>query len=86
MELTSKSAYTAGAVGETPYHGEMTYEAVSEPTCVDGVAKNLEAIRFEYNGGGYSYYMLRDLGEALGFDVEWDNDNQRICIWSFHKS
>ncbi len=23
------------------------------------------------NGGGYTYYQLRDLGRALGFNVGW---------------
>ncbi len=25
-------------------------------------------------GGGYTYYQLRDLGRALGFDVGWSVD------------
>lgn len=39
---------------------------------VDGQAVQLEAIQIEYNGGGYTYYKLRDLGQALGFNVGWD--------------
>ena len=80
VELKSKSPYTAGTPGETPYHGEMVYETVIGPTYIDGAAKNLEAIRFEYQGGGYTYYKLRDLGEALGFNVGWDNANERIYL------
>ena len=26
------------------------------------------------NGGGYTYYKLRDLGQALGFNVRWDGE------------
>lgn len=67
-------------MGETTYHGEMTFERVNEPTYVGGAAHDLEAIRFEYNNLGYTYYKLRDLGEALGFNVGWDKANQRIYL------
>ena len=79
VNLTAGEAYE-GPAAVAPFHSEMEYTALTTPTYVDGVAKELEAIRFEYQNGGYTYYKLRDLGEALGFNVGWDNDNQRIYI------
>ena len=32
------------------------------------------------NGGGYTYFQLRELGEALGFGVEWDAQAGAILI------
>ena len=79
--LTTDVAYT-GAASTAPFHSAMEYTMLDEPTYVDSVAQNLEAIRFEYQNGGYTYYKLRDLGEALGFNVGWDNATQRIYIES----
>lgn len=42
--------------------------------------KDMDAIRFEYNGGGYTDYKLRDLGEVLGFNVGWNRVNENIYI------
>ena len=79
--LTSHAPYE-GAAAAAPFHTEMEYEMLDEPTWVDGAAKNLEAIRFEYQGLGYTYYKLRDLGEALGFNVSWDRAGEFIYIES----
>lgn len=79
--LTTGVAYT-GAASTAPFHSAMEYTMLDEPTYVDGAAKNLEAIRFEYQNGGYTYYKLRDLGEALGFNVGWDRVGEFIYIES----
>jgi len=42
---------------------------------VNGAASNLDAIVLTDDaGGGYTYYKLRDLGQALGFNVGWSKD------------
>ena len=79
--LTTGEAYE-GTASTAPFHSEMEYKMLNEPTYVNGGAQNLEAIRFEYQNGGYTYYKLRDLGQALGFNVGWDNATQRIYIES----
>ena len=79
--LTTGVAYM-GAASTAPFHSVMEYTMLDEPTYVNGVAKNLEGIRFEYQNGGYTYYKLRDLGQALGFNVGWDNATQKIYIES----
>lgn len=43
---------------------------------VDGVSVDIKG----YNINGNNFYKLRDLGEALGFDITWDGSNNRINI------
>jgi len=43
---------------------------------VAGSPINLRA----YNIDGYNYFMLRDLGVALGFMVEWDDVLNAVII------
>ena len=39
---------------------------------IDGRKASLTAISLTDDcGGGYTYYQLRDLGRALGFNVGW---------------
>ncbi|MCL2225827.1 MAG: copper amine oxidase N-terminal domain-containing protein [Defluviitaleaceae bacterium] len=42
----------------------------------NGVPVNLRA----YNIGGNNFFMLRDLGEALGFEVLWDETLRAVII------
>lgn len=73
VTLTSKTAYTGGT-GKAPFNTEMAYTDYTAPTYVDGKAVDLAAIQIAYNGGGFTYYKLRDLGKALGFNVGWSAD------------
>ncbi len=42
---------------------------------MNGQAADLAAfVLNDDNGGGYTYYQLRDLGKALGFNVGWAAD------------
>ena len=34
------------------------------------------------NGGGYTYYQIRDLGGKLGFSVVWNDDLKAAVITS----
>lgn len=48
------------------------YEVIREDTLVNGRTVTLEGVRFtDSMGGGHTYYKLRDLGEALDFNVGW---------------
>lgn len=33
-----------------------------------------DGVLTEYQGGGYNYFKLRDLGAALGFNVGWSKE------------
>jgi len=41
-----------------------------------------EAILLGYTIQGYTYFKLRDLGDEMGFGVEWDNVNQTVVLQS----
>lgn len=71
--LSSGAWYDAnGSEFDSPFWGDEIYQAVYDDTMVDGVGRALQAIRLvDNNGGGYTYYKLRDLGRSLGFNVDW---------------
>jgi len=68
----------------TPVGGEMpgagTGPVTATPTqaavLLDGVPVNLRA----YHIDGNNFFMLRDLGTALGFDVDWDEAARTVLI------
>lgn len=61
-----------GTEGKVPFTGERVCRRLTEQTNVDGTLLDLEGIVLTDDaGGGYTYYKLRDLGEALGFKVDW---------------
>ena len=48
---------------------------------VDGAEAGMEAITLTDDAGnGYTYFKLRDLGAALGFNVTWDAAASSIVI------
>ncbi len=56
----------------TPYSGDRPCRKVPGDTLVNGEKTDLDAILItDDNGGGYTYYKLRDLGDALSFEVGW---------------
>lgn len=73
VELTPGQSYTAnGTEMTTPFAGDRAYRASTALTTVHGVIEDLDAIVLtDDQGGGYTYYKLRDLGKALGFQVGW---------------
>lgn len=73
IQVTTGAAYTPdGTEMSTPYSGDRACQLLTETTQVDGVAQNITAIRlFDDQGNGYTYYKLRDLGDYLGFYVDW---------------
>lgn len=79
--LTTKSPYTvSGGEMTTPYSGNQPCTLAGESTIVDGKPVRLDAFTiYDSQGGGYTYYKLRDLGDALGFGVDW-NAEQGIFI------
>jgi len=57
----------------TPFSGDRPYSIPTAVTTINGGGASLSAISLtDDNGGGYTYYQLRDLGRALGFNVGWD--------------
>ncbi len=73
VNLLTGQPYTAnGSEMSTPFSGNRSYKTAVAVTKVDGVETALEAITLtDDQGGGYTYYKLRDMADALGFTVEW---------------
>ena len=82
VKLFSKQRYTPnGSEGWTPFSGDRDYTLPSDPTYVDGTVSNLVAfVLTEDDGGQFTYYQLRDLGRALGFNVGYDEGRRVIFI------
>jgi len=73
--LPGKAYIPNGAEMATPYSGDRPCRKVPGATLVDGKEARLDAIMLtDDDGGGYTYYKLRDLGNALGFEVGWSTE------------
>ena len=59
--------------GETD---ELTAIVTASKILVDGEEVSIEA----YNVNGRNYFQLRELGEAVGFDIDWDEENNAVLI------
>ena len=62
--------------------GPQSYHMGTSPVLVNGVRKNIRYFMItDANGGGTSYYRLRDLADAMGtFTVGWDNASRTATI------
>jgi hypothetical protein len=60
-----------GTEGNVPFTGDQPYTAYTGTTTVNGQPRSLDAFQITWEGGGHTYYKLRDLGKALGFNVGW---------------
>lgn len=76
ISLTTGEAYqAAGTEMTTPYSGDRAYTGGAQTVKLDGQDVSMTAITLtDGNGGGYTYFKLRDLGAALGFNVGWSQE------------
>ncbi len=77
VALTSANAYANpnGTENAVPFQGDRDYVCWEEPTVVDDRPVALKAfVLADDAGGGHTYYKLRDLAQALGFNVGWSRD------------
>lgn len=74
ITLTTSTPYLpVEESGEAAFLGDQPYTLPTADTTVDGEAVELDAIQLtDEQGGGHTYYNLRDLGKILGYQVEWD--------------
>ncbi len=72
IHVTTRSPYTASDGDETVSGMDGSYRWNTAPVLFDGVAKPLEGIVLtDAQGGGHTFFKLRDLGAAIGFHVDW---------------
>ena len=72
--VSTGTAYTTKNGTELkPVSGtDGSYKWNTAPVLFDGVTKSLEGIVLtDSEGGGHTFFKLRDLGDAIGFDVGW---------------
>ena len=71
--ITPDAAYVAnGTEMQTPFSGDRYYQKADAATKIYGNAIPFTAIALtDDQGGGYTYYKLRDLGKVLNFNVGW---------------
>ncbi len=63
---------STGSEMNTPYSGDQPYQPSYSATMVEDRLASLAAFCITDSfGGGYTYYKLRDLGQALDFNVGW---------------
>lgn len=72
MITTGQLYVNNGTEHRTPFRDQRSYRDATASTLIDGNVVNLTAFTLtDDNGGGYTYYKLRDLGAALDFTVDW---------------
>ena len=78
ISVTTGEAYTPnGSEMQTPFSGDRSYTGGAKSVTVDGEAVELTAITLTDDaGGGYTYFKLRDLGKALGFNTGWTREHE----------
>lgn len=70
ISLTSGEAYIPdGSENSTPYSGEQPCAPSAATLMINGKEVNLDS--FTLDNGGSTYFRLRDLGNALDFNVGW---------------
>lgn len=77
IKLTSNKSYTAtGGEMDRKKTGTKPAMPSTAKILLDGTRITLTA----YNIGDNNYFKLRDIGQALDFEVEWDDKNNTIII------
>lgn len=73
VKLYKNSTYIAnGSEMDTPFGGDKAYTKGTQTTLVNGKPVDMDTIILtDSQGGGYTYYRLRDLGASIGFNVSY---------------
>lgn len=73
VTITTHTRYMAnGSESRTPYEDDQAYTVSTAPITVDGKVADIKGIVLtDAKGGGYTYFKVRDLCEALGLTVDW---------------
>lgn len=77
ISLASGTPYTAVG-GEMTVSGTDTANAMRKDDALFINQKSVTLTAYEI--GGYNYFKLRDLGDALDFDVDFDEDSRTVIL------
>ena len=82
--LTTGEDYTAvGGELEEFFSGDQPYVVGDTPVWLDGEPIQLDAITLtDAKGGNHNYFKLRDLGQALNFNVGWNKETNSVYVES----
>lgn len=83
ISIATGTAYASpnGSEMSTPFSGDQSYTENTSAILINGTKTDLSAITLtDANGGAYTYFKLRDLGQSLGFGVDWDAASGSIVI------
>lgn len=77
VEIATGAAYTGGSV-----EGGLADTALAAPSTAELVIDGQPVELTAYVIQGSSFYGLRDLGNALGFEVRWLPEENSICLYT----
>lgn len=78
IQVTTQTPYTSvnGTELEPVERAGNSYEVNTVPVLFDGQAVSLEGIVLaDVHGGGHTFFKLRDLGAAIGLNVDWSAED-----------
>ena len=75
VSITTGKPYSGADEGEVAA-GETEAEKSAQTVLIDGEKASLTA----YSIGGYNYFQLRELGIAVGFDVNYDEESATMLV------
>lgn len=80
VSVTTGAAYTSDTAGlEVGPDKSRTAQPSRQTIKIDGAARGDLTV---YNIGGNNYFQLRELGDALGFDVNYDAHSNTAIVYS----
>ncbi len=68
------------ALTQSPSLIELSTNDVGTPNNMPIMVDGAVAAPTAYNINGFTYFKLRDLGQILGFNVDWDQESQSMVI------
>jgi len=83
ITITTKTPYRSATGSEmtASFSDCQPYKKNASTISIDGIEVNLDAITLtDIDGNGYTYFKLRDLGKALGFNVWWNSGTGTIGV------
>lgn len=74
--LTGMKYEVVGGELENKTYSTLEISETSSPIYIDGDLSNIKA----YTINGSTYFKIRDIADATGFNVDWDSNSQTIVI------